>query len=259
MLVKLIETSAHEQTFKLPEQSAADKGKLTVVLDLDYSLIAHEIENARTKRISMTQSHTAKEAFVLSFDNAFHVIHKRPGLDDFLVKASEKFELVVFSTGDQYYVDGILGFIDPHKRFIRHRFTRDNCELITGTDSHPVFAKDLELVNRALSRTVLIDDSVESFLKQPSNGILAPKWPSDSALENNDFAPNDDHFLTHVLDVLDKLAAEADVRPALQKMYSLESKIKELPEEWKRFTNKPTKVTTVAPKPARGCCSSGRW
>jgi RNA polymerase II subunit A small phosphatase-like protein len=69
--------------------------------------------------------------------------------------------------GLQEYAAPIIDAIDPGSKYVAARVYREGT---TRTD-HYQCVKDMRRVGRALSRTVLVDDTPLAFLHQPSNGV----------------------------------------------------------------------------------------
>jgi len=128
--------------FYLPPQETP---KLTLVLDLDETLV-HFI--SREKKFKL-----------------------RPGCIQFLKDMSQLFEVVIFTADAQDYADFILNYIDKDNSFIHHRLYRQHCILEEG-----VYVKDLSLLGRDLSKTIIIDNIRDNFERQPRNGIEILTW-----------------------------------------------------------------------------------
>ena len=115
----------------------------------------------------------------------------------------------MFTAGRESYATLVLDALDPTRSIFRHRLFRQHC--VFKTFNHGVLVKDLRILNRPMHRTVLIDNSVSSFLHQLRNGIpIVPFFdnPNDCALA-----------LQQLLYIVD---AEPDVRVLLDKVFSLE-------------------------------------
>ena len=139
----------------------------TLVLDLDETLI----------HSSDIPPHSSVEYF-MSGNPQFYV-YKRPGLDEFLQFASERFEIIIFTYGEQEYAEPVLDVLCP---FVDkdHRLYRDACDMQKG-----IIKKDIRLVNRPLSGLILVDDSNCAIKTNPDNTIIIPRWlgsPRDTAL-----------------------------------------------------------------------------
>ena len=70
------------------------------------------------------------------------------------------------------------------------------------------FLKDLSLINRDLSKTIIVDDKAQNFHKQSANGIFIKQWTHD---EN-------DNALYELAPLLKEIAMRKvpDVREALR-------------------------------------------
>ena len=196
----------------LPPQLPEDEGKLTVVLDLDETLVHSNMG----RNDGFRQDEERKEDVDQSYADSFEVhvfsesfrVHKRPGLDQFLREASQHYELVCFTAGVEEYAQVLMDAIDPKREYFRHRLYRNHCiRLGQG------FVKDLSVLNRPLERTVLVDNNAFSFLFQLANGIPVASFFDDA----NDRAL---HTLQEFLRALKNLG---DVREFLNETFRLES------------------------------------
>lgn len=91
----------------------------------------------------------------------------RPGLSSFLSQLSHLYELVLYTAATREYADYFLRLIDPKNFFGDRVLTRKHVKF-TGD-----FAiKDLRLLGRDLSKTIIIDNLKENFERTtPDNGI----------------------------------------------------------------------------------------
>ena len=93
---------------------------------------------------------------------------------------SQIFEVVIFTAAAQDYADFILNYIQKDIKFIDHRLYRQHCQYEDG-----IYVKDLSLLGRDLSKTIIVDNIRDNFERQPGNGIEILTWlhdPSDREL-----------------------------------------------------------------------------
>ena len=64
----------------------------------------------------------------VEIDNQSHNVYviKRPGVDTFLQKMGELYEVVIFTASLSKYADPVLDMLDIHK-VIKHRLFRESC------------------------------------------------------------------------------------------------------------------------------------
>lgn len=61
----------------------------------------------------------------------------------------------------------VLNYLDPEGKYISHRLFREHCY----HSPEGVHVKDLRVLNRDLTQTVLVDNAAYSYAFQVSNGI----------------------------------------------------------------------------------------
>ncbi|KAJ3449148.1 nuclear lim interactor-interacting factor-related [Anaeramoeba flamelloides] len=157
-VLKLKNNPYRNQIRLLPDQLPQDQGKPTLCLDMDQTLIYASFEPLADYDF-ITQ-------IVGSSDQMVYV-KKRPHLESFLERCSELFEVVIYTASDPRYASPIIDKIDPTGKHIRHRLYRNCCWGIKDT----YFLKDLSILNRDISKVVLVDDSPISFLLNPENAL----------------------------------------------------------------------------------------
>ena len=158
----------------LPPPLDYDSGKKCLVLDLDETLVH--------------SSFHIPEAFDLIVplslpDGGIQNIYvaKRPGVDEFLARVGEVFEVVIFTASLARYADPVIDFLTEGMRaysessVIRHRLYRESCLYLQG-----LYVKDLSRLGRDLGQTIIVDNSPASFLLQPDHGVHIKSWFSDT-------------------------------------------------------------------------------
>jgi len=120
-------------------------------------------------------------SFPLQIEDVVHFVYviKRPGVDEFLVEMAKEYEIVVYTASLNKYADPLLDLLDPHKT-IRARLFRESCVYFEGS-----YVKDLSLLNRDLSQTIIVDNSAASYIFHPENAIDCSSFiddPSDREL-----------------------------------------------------------------------------
>nr|XP_011462148.1 PREDICTED: CTD small phosphatase-like protein [Fragaria vesca subsp. vesca] len=139
--------------------------KRTVFLDLDETLV-------HTSATLPYRFDFLVRPIIRDTEMTFYVI-KRPGVDQFLQKLAEKYEVVVFTAGMREYASLVLDRLD-RQGFISHRLYRDSCKEVYGK-----FVKDLSGLGRDLRRVVIVDDNPNSYFLQSENGIPVRPFVGD--------------------------------------------------------------------------------
>lgn len=132
-------------------------GKKCLALDLDETLVHSSFQPVPSAHyvIPVTIDGMVHNVFVI----------KRPGVDDFLKRLSEHYEILVYTASLAKYADPLLDKLDVHK-VICNRLFRENCVF---HDGH--YVKDLSLLNRDLKQTIIVDNSTMSYIFHPENAI----------------------------------------------------------------------------------------
>ncbi|KAG0095580.1 hypothetical protein BGZ93_005690 [Podila epicladia] len=187
--------------FTMPERTN-DTPPITLVLDIDETLV-----HCATRPLESPDI-----IFPVEYNQETWEVYGRirPGMLEFLEKMSEKFEVITFTASQECYAEALLKIIDPDKKFIKHRYYRDSCVPVFGN-----YVKDLRILNRDLSKVVIIDNSPQAFGYQISNGIPIESWYDDKS----------DRELTKVMMFLETLQGVEDVRPRIDEQYKLQERI----------------------------------
>lgn len=82
------------------------------------------------------------------------VVHKRPGLHNFLKKMSQMYEVVVFSDDDSMLLTTLIPSLDPRRQIIQSYFGHECMVFSRGK-----YIKDLKYLNRDLKKVIVVDKS----------------------------------------------------------------------------------------------------
>ncbi|GKY98494.1 hypothetical protein MPSEU_000806500 [Mayamaea pseudoterrestris] len=156
----------------LPKLHPDDHGKPCLVLDLDETLV----------HSSFRAVPGADFVIPVQIEDVVHFVYvaKRPGVDEFLVEMAKHYEIIIYTASLNKYADPLLDLLDPHKT-IRTRLFRESCVYYEGN-----YVKDLSLLDRDLSQSIIIDNSPSSYSFHPENAIDCSSFiddPSDRELD----------------------------------------------------------------------------
>ncbi|KAL9044705.1 MAG: hypothetical protein Q9214_002174 [Letrouitia sp. 1 TL-2023] len=159
-------TSGEQQKWLLPPMNPRFKGKKCLVLDLDETLV----------HSSFKILHQADFTIPVEIEGQFHNVYviKRPGVDQFMKRVGELYEVVVFTASVAKYGDPLLDQLDIHK-VVHHRLFRESCYNHQGN-----YVKDLSQVGRDLRETIIIDNSPTSYIFHPQHAVPISSWFSDA-------------------------------------------------------------------------------
>ena len=171
---------------------------INLILDLDETLV----------HCSVDPISDADVTFPVVFNSANYQVYvrKRPHLDKFFALISGKFEVTVFTASQQVYAERLLNLLDPEGRHIHNRLYRDSCLNVDGN-----FLKDLNVLGRDLTKTVLVDNSPHAFGYQLDNGIPIESWFDDKT----------DTELLKLAAFVHTLLGQEDVRPLVRERFRL--------------------------------------
>lgn len=142
------------------------KGRKCLVLDLDETLVHSSFKSLRH----------ADFIIPVEIDSQYHNVYviKRPGVDEFMKRVGELYEVVVFTASVSRYGDPLLDQLDIH-RVVHHRLFRESCYNHEGN-----YVKNLSVLGRPLKDTIIIDNSPMSYIFHPQHAVPVSSWFSDT-------------------------------------------------------------------------------
>ncbi|KAI4168155.1 MAG: hypothetical protein LQ343_006594 [Gyalolechia ehrenbergii] len=159
-------TMTEQQKWLLPPMTDRFRGKKCLVLDLDETLV----------HSSFKILHQADFTIPVEIEGQYHNVYviKRPGVDQFMKRVGELYEVVVFTASVSKYGDPLLDQLDIHN-VVHHRLFRESCYNHQGN-----YVKDLSQVGRDLRETIIIDNSPTSYVFHPQHAVPISSWFSDA-------------------------------------------------------------------------------
>ena len=112
------EASAEKTTWLLPAAQPPLKGRKCLILDLDETLV----------HSSFKILNQADFTIPVEIEGQYHNVYviKRPGVDAFMKRVGELYEVVVFTASVSKYGDPLLDQLDIH-HVVHHRLFRESC------------------------------------------------------------------------------------------------------------------------------------
>ena len=149
----------------LPPLLPQDADKKCLVLDLDETLVHSSFKP------------TPNPDFIIpvDIDGTVHQVYvcKRPGAEEFLIEMAKHYELVIYTASLSKYANPLLDRLDP-EGVIRHRLFREHCVYYEGN-----YVKDLSLLDRDITQTIIVDNSPMAYYFHPRNAIGCSSFIDD--------------------------------------------------------------------------------
>ena len=148
--------------------------KKLLLIDLDETLVHSEFrnkDNYKALDLFTKNSKCHSKTFSYSDENYIYYIDVffRPHLKNFLKEVSKYFDLAIFTAAMKCYADIIIDYIDPKNELFQFRLYRDACIPL----QQRLYIKDLRIIkDYDPMNVILMDNSLYSFMNQPSNGML---------------------------------------------------------------------------------------
>lgn len=161
---------------QLGPQVGHNRGRKTLVLDLDETLV-HSSFRATT---------SADIIILVELEGEHHRVYvrKRPGVDEFLVRVAQMYEVVVYTASMAKYANPLMDELDKFNT-VASRLFREACTRQPGG-----YVKDLSKLGRDLKHVIIIDNSPICYAFQPNNAIPIRMWKDDvSDRELHDLIP----------------------------------------------------------------------
>ena len=133
----------------------------------------------------------------------------RPAAESFLRLMEKFYEIVIFTAATEDYTEWAFSFFDKEAvSAISYKLCRQHISNLDKNKDYHI--KDLSLIGRSLSNTLIIDNLSQNYQLQPENGIQIKEWYDD----------NNDMELMKLAPALIKIAESniQDIRPQLQSL-----------------------------------------
>ncbi|KAG2327842.1 hypothetical protein Bca52824_010570 [Brassica carinata] len=163
-----------ERTRRLEEQKKMfGSQKLSLVLDLDHTLLNsakfHEVETAHEAMLRKKEEQDRDKPYrhLFRFPHMGMWTKLRPGIWNFLEKASKLYELHLYTMGNKLYATEMAKLLDPEGVLFN--------DPLDGDERVPK-SKDLEGVMGMESSVVIIDDSVRVWPHNKMNLIVVERY-----------------------------------------------------------------------------------
>ncbi|GAW83256.1 NLI interacting factor-like phosphatase [Plasmodium gonderi] len=157
--------------YLLGQQREKEKGRKTIVLDLDETLVHSTLKGEKYNSFRID--------IELGDEHCTIYVNKRPGVEYFFKEISKYYEVVIFTASLPKYANAVIDKLDEDN-ICAYRLFRESCTFWNNN-----YVKDLKILGRDLKNVVIIDNStlVQKFCEE--NCILIKSWfddPTDKEL-----------------------------------------------------------------------------
>lgn len=177
--------------------------QLTIIFDLDETLIHFP------KSSSEPEGEVLLNFLLDNGEQCFAGINIRPYIDNCFKDIIDFCEIIIFTASLPSYAKVIIDYLDPKRDYIAHVLSRENC---IYDKEKGLYIKDLRILNRDLSKTIIIDNNILSFAFQLDNGVPTIPFYNDKS----------DRFLKRISDYIFRLRDYNDVRDLNRKEFMLQ-------------------------------------
>lgn len=158
----------------LPPQDPKFKGKKTVVVEMDNTII-YTFYPDEHEAYLLAPAKDYDYYVDLPEYQTFLSIYLRKDFQEFMAYLKENCEPILFCSGTKAYVDKVMDIVDKDKVFV-HRIYQDSCDFVVYPDEDlNEITKDLDRLGRDLSQVILIDSKPWSYWCNPDNCMFLNK------------------------------------------------------------------------------------
>lgn len=163
---------SHIANSSLPDQQGEYKGRISLFIPLDEVLLFSYIPDENLGMHEFPKYKEYNYRIELTEYKTFAFIYYRDYLAEFLNYVDANFEPILYTTGDQQYVDKIMNLIDPNKIF-PYRLYNNDCHLFRNNSQNAAeYLKDINLfTNRSIKKKIMIEFSPLNFVMSPDNSM----------------------------------------------------------------------------------------
>ena len=101
-------------------------------------------------------------------------LKRRPGLNNFLKRLSQKYEIVIFSDDDFMFLTTAVEHLDPRQLIFMGAFGKESMVWSNGR-----YIKDLSYLNRDPKSIIVIERDARNVSKHPQNVIVLKEFEGD--------------------------------------------------------------------------------